>query len=151
MMKRVSVLAAGVFLAAASVQAGERPMVDVECKPTDEDLVYHCMFNVMGKKSHKPLEEADFSVSADMPSMPMAHNVPPIKPKPVQDKPGMYQGMLELEMMGEWALKMEFKAPARDIVVKKLTFGKGDMKMDHSGHDMKDGDKKMDHSEHKSE
>lgn len=136
MMKRTLMLASAVCFAATSGLAGERPMVDVKCKSTDEKLVYHCMFNVMGKKTRKPVEGADFSVGADMPAMPMAHNVAPVTPQPVDGKPGMYHANLELEMMGEWALKMEFKAPARDIVIKKLMFGE-DMKMDHSEHEHK--------------
>ena len=42
--------------------------------------------------------------------------------------------MLELEMVGEWALKMDLQKPALDVVVNPLSFG-DDMKMDHSGHD----------------
>ena len=121
--KYVLSIATGTCLMAATASAGERPMVKVDCKATDEKLVYHCMFNVMGKKNHKPMEGAEFTVSADMPSMPMAHNVAPISPEAVADKPGMYQGNLHLEMMGEWALKMEFKKPVRDVVVEKMTFG----------------------------
>jgi len=107
-------------------------MVEVICNPTDKQLVYECMFKVMGKKNHQPLVDAEFTIKADMPSMPMAHNVPPIQPEPTE-KPGVYHGMIELEMLGEWALKMEFAKPVRDIVIKKITFGTQDAKMDHSG------------------
>ena len=117
-----------------AANAADRPMVNVECTPTDQKLVYHCMFDVMGKKSHKPVEGASFKVNADMASMPMAHNVMPIEPEPVAGKPGAYQGHLELEMMGEWTLKMTFNKPVRDVVIKKLMFGDAAMKMDHSKH-----------------
>ena len=120
---------------AIAIAAGERPMVNVDCKPTDEKLVFHCMFEVMGRKSHEPVEGAEFKVNADMPTMPLAHNVRPIRPEPVAGKPGSYEGRLELEMLGEWALKITFDKPVRDIVIEKLTFG--DEPMDHS---------KMDHS-----
>ncbi len=122
-----------VLLAATGAHAGERPMVEVNCEPTDKKLTYMCMFNVMGMKSHKPIDGAEFKVNADMASMPMAHNVPPMRPKPT-GKPGSYHGMLELEMVGEWTLKMEFKKPARDVVVKSLTFGPSGTKTDHAGH-----------------
>ena len=120
--------------------AGERPMVNVECKPTDEKLVFHCMFEVMGKKSHEPIEGAAFKVNADMPNMPLAHNVRPIRPEPVDGKPGSYEGRIELEMLGEWALKLTFDAPVRDVVIEKVTFGDAPMAMDHS---------KTDHGEKK--
>ena len=98
-------------------------MVKVGCEPTDEKLVFHCTFDVMGKKSHEPIEGAAFKVNADMPTMPLAHNVRPIRPEPVAGKPGSYEGRLELEMLGEWAIKMTFDKPVRDIVIEKLTFG----------------------------
>ena len=127
---------------AIALAAGERPMVKVDCEPTDEKLVFHCTFEVMGKKSHEPVEGAEFKVNADMPTMPLAHNVRPIRPEPVDGKPGSYEGRIELEMLGEWAIKMTFDKPVRDIVIEKLTFGDEPMdhsKMDHSkmGHGMK--------------
>lgn len=123
------------LVAGATIHAGaaERPMVEVMCSPTAKKLVYMCMFKVMGKKSHQPITDAEFTLKADMPSMPMAHSVPPMQPEPTE-KPGVYHAMIELEMMGEWALKMEFAKPVRDIVIEKITFGKQDAKMDHSGH-----------------
>ena len=50
-------------------------------------------------------------------------------------------------MLGEWAIKMTFDEPVRDIVIEKLTFGNEAMAMDHSkmGHGDK---KKKDHSGH---
>lgn len=110
------------LLVAGQVQAAERPRVEVACVPTKEKLVYACTFLVKGRKSGQTIDEADFSVSADMPSMPMAHNVRPIVPEK-DAAPGRYRGKLHLEMMGEWALKMTFKKPVRDIVIKKLKFG----------------------------
>ena len=122
---------------AIALAAGERPMVKVECKPTEEKLVFHCTFEVMGKKSHEPIEGAAFKVNADMSTMPLAHNVRPIRPEPVAGTPGRYEGKIELEMLGEWAIKMTFDEPVRDIVIEKVTFGDEAAAMDHS---------KMDHS-----
>jgi len=64
---------------------------------------------------------AEVSVGADMPSMPMAHNVKPVKAKPGA-APGEYDARIELEMYGEWALKLNVRGPARDVIVKKLDF-----------------------------
>ena len=121
---------------AIALAAGERPMVKVQCKPTDEKLVFHCTFEVMGKKSHEPIEGAAFKVNADMPTMPLAHNVRPIRPEPVAGTPGRYEGKIEVEMLGEWTIKMTFDEPVRDIVIEKVTFGDEATAMDHS---------KMDH------
>ena len=141
---RIRLLASLLALAPTlALAAGERPMVKVDCEPTDEKFAFHCMFEVMGRKSHEPIEGAAFKVNADMPTMPLAHNVRPILPKPVDGKPGSYEGRIELEMLGEWAIKMTFDKPVRDIVIEKLTFG--DEPMDHSkmGHGEK---KKTDQS-----
>ena len=121
-----------VLVPAFALAGGERPMVKVECAPTDEKLVFHCTFDVMGRKSHQPIEGAAFKVNADMPTMPLAHNVRPMRPEPVAGKAGTYEGKIELEMLGEWALKLTFDAPVRDIVIEKLTFGDEAMAMDHS-------------------
>lgn len=139
-----------VLVPAVALCAGERPVVNVDCAPTHEKLVFHCTFDVTGKRSHQPVEGAAFKVNADMPSMPLAHNVKPVRPEPVADKPGSYEGRLELEMLGEWVLKMTFDEPVRDIVIRKLTFGGGAMAMDHSKMGHGDGKKKdLDHEEMK--
>ena len=117
-----------------AVSAGERPAVNVDCEPTDEKLVFDCTFEVLGRKSRQPMEGAVFKVNADMPTMPLAHNVKPVRPEPVDGRPGSYQGRLELEMLGEWALKLTFDEPVRDIVIHKLMFGGPAAATDHSGH-----------------
>ncbi len=57
-----------------------------------------------------------------MPSMPMAHNVPPVTGMPT-GKPGAYNARLELKMHGEWALTLDVSGAARDRIIKKLQFG----------------------------
>lgn len=133
-------MGAACLLLPAAALAGERPTVNVECTPTDEKLVFHCTFDVEGRKSRRPVEGAAFKVGADMPSMAMAHNVEPIRPAPVPGKPGSYQGMLALEMLGDWALKITFDEPVRDVVIRKLTFGGPAMAMGHSGHETNPSD-----------
>jgi hypothetical protein len=44
-----------------------------------------------------------------------------VKAKPA-GKPGEYTARLELEMHGEWALKLNVRGPARDVIVKKIDF-----------------------------
>ena len=106
---------------AAAPAAAQRLAADVDCKPTKHDLVYDCRIALKEAKSGQPVSGAEVSVGADMPSMPMAHNVKPVKAKPGA-APGEYDARIELEMYGEWALKLNVRGPARDVIVKKLDF-----------------------------
>ena len=112
-----------------TVNAAGRMMAKVECKDTEQKLVYNCMIFVTEIKSGKKMDHAEFKVGADMPSMPGAHNVEPVEAKPMGM--GMYNVRMTLEMYGEWALKLDFKKPMRDRIVKKMTFGKEGMEMKH--------------------
>jgi hypothetical protein len=114
-------LLAAALAALASPAAAQRLAADVDCKPTQHDLVYDCRIALMEAASRKPVAGADVSVGADMPSMPMAHNVKPVKAKPAKE-PGLYTARLELEMHGEWALKLNVRSPVRDVIVKKIDF-----------------------------
>ncbi len=103
--------------------ADERKAAEVECTPVEQQaLVYDCMITLKGRKSGTPVVDAEFTVGADMPSMPGAHNVHPVPAEP-HGMPGMYRARIELEMTGEWALKLDFTKPSRDRLVKKLQFG----------------------------
>ena len=103
--------------------AGERKAAEVECKAVEgQELVYECMITLKGRKSGAPIADAEFMVGADMPSMPGAHNVRPVPAEP-HGMPGMYRARIQLEMTGEWALKLDFTRPNRDRVVEKLHFG----------------------------
>ena len=107
----------------AIADAGERKAARVECTPVDQQpLVYDCMFVLKGRKSNAPIAGAEFTVGADMPSMPGAHTIPPVTAGP-QGKPGMYRARITLDMTGEWALKLDFTKPDRDRLVEKLHFG----------------------------
>ena len=70
-------------------------------------------------KSGKPVSGAEVSVGADMPSIPMAHTVRPVKAKPGK-APGEYLARIELEMAGEWSLKLNARGPVRDVIAKKF-------------------------------
>ncbi|MDE0058928.1 MAG: FixH family protein [Defluviicoccus sp.] len=100
----------------------ERAKATVECAPTAERLVYDCKIVLMGRKSGQPLAGAKLVVGADMPSMPLAHNVRPVTAAP-GEKPGMYEARIELEMHGEWALRLDVSGPLRDRLIHKMHFG----------------------------
>ena len=138
------------LMAGGPALAGERVAADVSCTPAAERLTYDCTIMLKGKKSGDPVEGAEIIVRADMPSMPLAHNVRPVKAAPAS-MPGHYITTLELEMLGEWALTLDVSGRTRDRVVKKLDFGAGSGDMDHTHGEMKDHDDDMDHDEMKME
>lgn len=77
---------------------------------------------LMGKKSGKPIQGAKFEIGAEMPSMPMAHNVKPVMAI-LGAKPGIYHVRIQLQMYGEWVLKLDLKEPMRDLLIHKMYFG----------------------------
>lgn len=91
----------------------------LSCKAAGTDFVYDCVIRLT--RDGKPLSGAQLSVGADMPSMPMAHNVKPVKAKPGR-QPGEYLARLDLEMHGEWALKLRLSGPVRDQLVLHYRF-----------------------------
>ena len=94
---------------------------EVECKGTEEKLVYNCIISLTDQKTQKKILGAKFMVGADMPSMPGAHNVRPVMANPIGL--GIYSARLNLDMYGEWVLKMDFTKPKRDRIIKKMIFG----------------------------
>lgn len=133
MVCRTAIAAFALAFLASPVLAGERAAAEVTCEPTAEALVYSCTIAVTGRKSAEPVVAEALSVKADMPSMAMAHNIPPARAMPVEGKPGRYMAVLELEMHGEWALAIEVDgktagtaARVRDKVIVKQLFSAGD-------------------------
>ena len=91
----------------------------LECRFTGTDFVYDCILRL--SRGGAPLAGAQVAVGADMPSMPMAHNLAPVKAAPGA-QPGEYRVRLDLEMTGEWAVKLRLAAPVRDLLVLHYTF-----------------------------
>ena len=118
-------IAGATLLALASVASAQAPRlrVDLGCTPTELALTYLCTVSVVDPAG-SPVDGAQVTLSADMPSMPMAHNVIPARAQPVPGRPGIYQGRLTLEMPGEWVVRLRFEAPHRDVVVRKFDFQK---------------------------
>ncbi len=129
-MKPISTLIAILAMLALSsaAGAGDRAKANVGCQATGEKLVYDCMIMLVNHKSGAPIPGAKIVLKADMPSMPMAHNVAPVKAM-AMGQPGSYQARIKLQMYGEWALTMDVSGPLRDRLVKKLQLGEmGTMK-----------------------
>ena len=105
-----------------SSPAADKKSAQVECAATDVRLAYDCIITLTNKKTGQTIKDAEFTVSADMPSMPGAHAVKPVAV--MNYGMGMYHVQLVLEMYGEWALIMDFTLPKRDRVVTKVTITK---------------------------
>ena len=68
--------------ASGAAAADVRAKADVACQPTATALVYDCAIKLTDARSGVPLTGVQVTVGADMPSMPMAHNVRPARAKP---------------------------------------------------------------------
>lgn len=97
----------------------QRPQAALECRPTPTDFVYDCTIHL--RRGGKPLSGVEVTVGADMPSMPMAHNVKPAQAQ-AGDRPGDYRVMLDLEMLGDWTVKLRLAGPVRDLLLLDLNF-----------------------------
>ena len=86
----------------------------LQCAATKTDFIYECVIKL--SKGGQPLAGAQITVGADMPSMPMAHNLKPVKARPGK-APGEYLARLDLEMLGEWAVKLRLGGPVRDQLI----------------------------------
>ena len=104
-----------VFLFSGEALA-QRPEAKLDCKYTGTDFVYDCSIRL-----DPPTDGVQVTVGADMPSMPMAHNVKPVKAQPTE-APGEYRAKLDLEMSGEWAVKLRLAGAVRDQLVLHYEF-----------------------------
>ena len=113
------ILLAALLLLAAGPALAQRARAELDCKPAELRLTYDCTIRL--SRDGKPLEGAEVSVGADMPSMAMAHNVKPVKAAPGLG-PGEYRARLQLQMTGEWAVKLRVSGPLRDQIIVKRNF-----------------------------
>lgn len=122
-MKKLSLVAGlamalGLAMNVADAGAGERMSVDYRKEPTTakSGLAYRYTFTVTTLKDKEPVEEADFTIATDMPSMPGAHHMPHVKAEP-GETPGTYHATIDFDMAGEWNLILRFSRPQRDQIV----------------------------------
>ena len=108
-----------IILALPLLAQAQTPKAEMQCKAIGEDFVYDC--SIMLTRGGQPLAGVQVTMSADMPSMPMAHGVRPAKARP-GTKPGEYKARLDLEMPGEWAIKLRLDGPVRDLLVLHYEF-----------------------------
>ncbi|TMH63275.1 MAG: FixH family protein [Betaproteobacteria bacterium] len=106
-----------VFLTTSA--AAQRVDANLDCKYTGKDFIYDCVIRL--SRGGEPLSGAQLSVGADMPSMPMAHSIKPVKARSGK-KPGEYAARLDLEMPGEWTVKLRLAGPVRDLLIVHYNF-----------------------------
>ena len=117
----LTIAAAALALLAAPAAAQERMDADVSCTRVGQTMQYDCLLMLKGKLTGHPIQGAGIVVGADMPSMPMAHNIKPVKAE-ATGKPGEYRFRIALDMHGEWALKIRLAKPRQDLIVHKMMF-----------------------------
>jgi hypothetical protein len=120
-LTRIAIVAAGAGLGATAALAADRASALIDCRATSQSLVYDCTIQLKNARSAAPLEQATLTIGADMPSMPIAHNVRPVLAK-ATGKPGEYRARLTLEMHGVWALRLTIAGPLRDQLVELRSF-----------------------------
>jgi len=114
-------LAGAVLTINAAAQTAERARATITCGPGGALLKYDCLVRLEGRTTGQPITGASIKVAADMPSMPMAHAVRPVTAAP-SPTPGVYTLHLDLEMPGEWALRLTIEGPVKDQLVEVLRF-----------------------------
>jgi len=105
----------------SGLAAEVKAKAEVSCSATRKPLEYDCTIKLSDSRSREALTGVDVTVGADMPSMPMAHNVKPAKAMPGSE-PGTYRAHIKLEMHGDWVVKVDLVGPVRDRIVKSMRF-----------------------------
>ncbi len=108
-------------LGPAPALAADRVRATMTCKPTPERLVFDCTFKLTNGRTGAPLDQAEVTIGADMPSMPLAHNVRPVTAT-ATGTPGEYQARLALEMHGDWAVRLKVAGTLKDQIVEVMSF-----------------------------
>ena len=114
-------------LMSMSVAAFSQSMNTVtECIPAHMEHQFKC--SVMISDGTIPILDDSIIVNAMMPSMPMSHNVKPVKLNMVDVMNGRYEFVIQLEMLGEWVFSYDLQKPKRERLTEKIMFGKGSHK-----------------------
>ena len=112
-----------------SIAQANMAETQTHCMPHKQSLEYTCQVTLLSH--NEPVSNASMSVSADMPSMPMAHNMRQIRVSPVVGLAGQYEFILELEMVGQWRLVYNILTPFADRVHEPLVVGTHDKSKPH--------------------
>jgi hypothetical protein len=119
-MKLKAILVAGALASLSTLAVAHGVLLDaLELAPANVWGLHREVLVVLKDKHGAPIAGAEMTVSADMPSMPMAHNVAKVSTRP-GPKPGSYVAAVPFEMKGEWALKVEVQKPTPTSFVRKV-------------------------------
>jgi hypothetical protein len=110
MTARACVLA--LFVAGCSPPAPPALAAEIQCAPETHVLRQLCTVTLTDRRTGARVDGAAITLSADMPSMPLAHSVRPVTAQPAG--PGIYRGILELEMTGRWVVAVRVTGPVHD-------------------------------------
>ncbi len=114
-------LAALAVAATTQAHAADRAKATVACKPAGVWLAYDCTFKLANATTGAPLQKAQLTVGADMPSKPLADKVAPVVAKATAT-PGEYRAIVVLEVHGDWALRLKVGGPVKDQLTEMLHF-----------------------------
>ncbi len=116
-MRRTALLAAAL---ATGCGTPPPPVVDaaVSCVPLAHALTQLCTVTLTDRATGRRVEGATVTLHADMPSMPLAHSVRPVRAAPTAG--GTYAGTLELEMTGRWVVAVRVTGPVNDQFTQTL-------------------------------
>ncbi len=106
------------LLSPATALGASMPQVTVDCHAHGEGPLLTCDVTVKDA-NRRAISDADITLKAHMPSMPMAHSVKPIKAATV-DQNGLYRATLQLQMPGIWAVEVDIRGPVRERVISRI-------------------------------
>lgn len=125
MTKITAILIVALGLASPSAAAQSRLKAELGCEATAAHLAYNCTVRIAEVVSGKAIDGLQVDLKADMPSMPMAHNIPPVRAEPTGE-PGVYAFPIRLDMSGNWAFSIRLSGPREDLLVEILNFDADD-------------------------
>ena len=106
------------LLSPATALGASMPQVTVDCHAHGEGPLLTCDVTVKDA-NRRAISDADITLKAHMPSMPMAHSVKPVKAAAV-DQNGRYRATLQLQMPGIWAVEVDVRGPVRERVISRI-------------------------------
>ena len=106
------------LLSPATALGASMPQVTVDCHAHGEGPLLTCDVTVKDA-NRRAISDADITLKAHMPSMPMAHSVKPVKAAAV-DQNGLYRATLQLQMPGIWAVEVDVRGPVRERVISRI-------------------------------
>jgi hypothetical protein len=118
-----AVLAALAVGGTFAAHAADRAQATVACKPAGVWLAYDCTVKLANATTGTPLQKAQLTIGADMPSKPLAEKVAPVAAK-ATGTPGEYRAIIALDVLGDWALRLNVAAgPIKNQLTEVLYFG----------------------------